>query len=92
MKCGVVVDNFPCCPKCSNKDANYLRILEVDIAKIDGDQHFEFTTKCKKCETKFYYFLDIDLFERKSVDKKSGRYSKNTKEIIQDMMEEDFDE
>lgn len=92
MKCGVIVNNLPCCPKCSNKDADFLKILDVDIANIDGESHFEFTTRCRKCDTKFYYFLDTEMFERKAVDKKGDRYSKSTKENIQDIMEEEFDE
>lgn len=92
MKCGVIVNNLPRCPECDNKDADTLAIQDVDVARIDDEPHFEMIAKCKKCDTKFYYFLDTEMFERKAVDRKSERYSRNIKENIQDIMEEVFDE
>lgn len=92
MKCGVIVNNLPRCPKCDNGDADTLAIQDVDVARIDDEPHFEMITKCRKCDTKFYYFLDTEMFERKAVDRKSERYSRNKKENIQDIMEEVFDE
>lgn len=92
MKCGVIVNNLPCCPKCSNQDEETIDMLDVDVARIDDEPHFEMVAKCKKCDTKFYYFLDIEMFERKAIDRKSDRYSRNTKDNINDFMEEAFDE
>lgn len=92
MKCGVIVNNLPRCPECDNKDADTLSILDVDVARIDDKPHFEMIAKCKKCDTKFYYFLDTEMFKRIAVDRKSERYSRTTKENVQDIMEEDFDE
>ena len=80
MKRGIIVNNLPLCPHCSNKDYKFLKILDVDVAKIDGEPHFEFIARCKKCDTKFYYFLEVGMFERKSVDRNSDRYSKKTTE------------
>lgn len=92
MRCAIIENNFPVCPECSNKDANLLKVIDVDIANISDKTHYEFTAKCRKCDTKFYYFLDIDLFERKAIYRNSDTYSKGTKENMQDIMEEDFDE
>lgn len=83
MKCGVIVNNLPSCPYCSNKEAETLTVLDVDVANIDNEPHFEFIAKCKKCGEKFYYFLDTEMFERKVVDKKSDRYSKSANENVQ---------
>lgn len=92
MKCGVIVNNYPHCPKCNNGDADTLAITDVDVARIDNEPHFELNSKCKKCGTKFYYFLNTEMFKRIAVDRKSERYSRTTKENVQDIMEEDFDE
>lgn len=80
MKCGVIVNNLPCCPECDNKDVVALSILDVDVAIIDDKSHYEMIAKCKKCDTKFYYFLDVEMFKRIAVDRKSERYSGTTKE------------
>lgn len=92
MKCGVINDNRPHCPKCLNSDSETIKIVDVDVAKIDDEPHFEMIARCRKCDIKFYYFLDTEMGKRIVVDRKSERYSRTTKENVQDIMEEDFDE
>lgn len=89
MKCGVIVNNLPVCPKCSNNNYETLKIQDVDVAKIDGEPHFELTAKCWKCDTRFYYFLDTEMFERKAVDKSSDRYTRTIKESVEMKMEDE---
>lgn len=92
MKCGIIENNSPKCPRCLNADNRTLKVIDVDTAKIDDVTHFELVTRCRKCNTSFYYFLNLEMFERKAVDKKSDRYGRITKENFKDTMEENFDE
>ncbi len=70
----IIDDNKPRCPYCNNEVAP--KIIDVDVAIVDGERHFEMEVRCNKCTNKSYYFLDLDLEERKSVDKKSDRFQR----------------
>lgn len=91
MRCGIIEDNKPKCPKCSNTKSKTLKVVDVDVAMIDEEPHFEFITRCRKCDTKFYYFLDTEMIERKSVDRNSDRYSRVIKESSQEYVEDESD-
>lgn len=92
MVCGAIVDNRPCCPKCSSMDAETIKIIDVDVAIIDKESYFELSARCRKCGMKFYYFLDTAMEERIVVDKKSDRYSRTIKESVHYTTEEEFDD
>lgn len=76
MKSSIILNNSPKCPYCFENDYNKLKAIEADVAFIDNEKHFEITMLCKNCDEKSYYFLDMDMKNRKDVDKKSGRYKK----------------
>ena len=86
----IIVDNQSRCPHC--KSELPLRVSDVDVAIIDGEKHFEMEVRCLKCSGKSYYFLDLDMIERKSVDKKSDRFSRVDSEEKEEIIMEDIED
>lgn len=77
VKSCCIENNKPLCPCCKSRD---LKVIDVDMAVVDSDKHFEFLVRCKDCSNKSYYFLDLDMLIRKEVDKSSERFVKVSNE------------
>lgn len=76
MKSSIILNNSPKCPYCFEYDYNNLKAIDVGVALIDGERHFEIIMKCKTCSKESYYFLDMEMERRKDVSKSSDRYKK----------------
>lgn len=92
MKSSKILDNRPQCPYCLETSDYKLKAVEVDVALIDDEKYFEFIMRCRSCGNKSYYFLDLDMENRISVDKDSDRYCRFTSEEKYQDIDLDWDD
>lgn len=71
----IIKDNKPVCPYCE-RETKELKVVDVEVALVDNKKHFELEAKCLRCNRKTYYFLDLEMFKRKSISKNSKRFEK----------------
>lgn len=71
----IISKNKPICPYCKGQGKE-LKVVDVEVALVDNKKHFELEAKCLRCNRKTYYFLDLEMFKRKSISKNSKRFEK----------------
>lgn len=79
MKNTLIVNNYPICPYCKGNEGN-MKVLEADVASVSDERCFEIKMKCRKCDEVSYYFLDLEMNKRISVDKSSVSYKRIVEE------------
>lgn len=80
MKNTKIVDNHPVCPSCGEASDKKLKVLEADSVTVKNEKYFEVKIKCRECSEVSYYFLDLEMNDRVSIDK----YTESTyKKIVE---------
>lgn len=75
MGAAIIENNRPKCPLCDEKEK--LKVIDVDVALLDGVKFFEILIRCNSCNRESYYFLDTEMKKRLSANKKDGSYKKS---------------
>lgn len=71
MRNALIESNRPVCPKCREDHFDKLKVVDVNVASINNKRHFEIAMKCRSCSEVSYYFLDLEMMNRVSINRET---------------------